>query len=95
MNGFAMSDDISFHFNPRRQSREVVMNSRFGGAWQVEEKLSLPPVFWTNRPFEVKIETKRNKFVVHTCVAILQVVFLGRHNPIVSVLVLEDYQIRA
>ena len=66
LNGFTANDDIALHFNPRKTTGEVVLNSRYGGAWHSEEKVALPVVFWSNRPFQVKMETKRNKFKVRT-----------------------------
>nr|XP_022330659.1 uncharacterized protein LOC111128968 [Crassostrea virginica] len=65
LNGFTENDDIALHFNPRKTTGEVVLNSRYGGAWQSEEKVALPGVFWSNRPFQVKVETKRNKFKIY------------------------------
>ncbi|XP_061166319.1 uncharacterized protein LOC133175224 [Saccostrea echinata] len=56
--------DIAFHFNPRRNEDEVVMNNCEDGAWQSEERTGLHPVFKTERPFEVKVETKKKKFKV-------------------------------
>ncbi|XP_062597630.1 galectin-4-like [Saccostrea cucullata] len=64
LNGFSADGDIALHFNPRRNTGDVVLNSRFGGAWQIEEKVPLPLVFWSNRPFQIKIETKKRKFTI-------------------------------
>lgn len=59
-----MDDDIAFHLNPRVQTREMVLNSRIGGAWQEEEKVTLPAAFTYGKPFQLKVETKKNKFKV-------------------------------
>lgn len=59
-----MDDDIAFHLNPRVQTREMVLNSRIGGAWQEEEKVTLPAAFTYGKPFQIKVETKKKKFKV-------------------------------
>ena len=65
-----VDSDIAFHFNPRLDRQQTVMNARFAGAWnEVEEKVPLAvshedgsasKVFVPNRVVQivVKGETK-------------------------------------
>jgi hypothetical protein len=47
------------------------MNSWIKGKWQKEDEVALPSAFLRNRPFEVKIEAKRKKFVVQAYIVTL------------------------
>ncbi|XP_033734568.1 galectin-4-like [Pecten maximus] len=63
LEGREADSDIAFHFNPRVDDGEIVMNSKLG-EWGSEERIPLPPVFGTNDVFELKIVTKKRKFKV-------------------------------
>ena len=65
MNGYDDDSDIAFHFSPRRDEGQVVLNNRIDGSWQEEERHELPKAFEDQMPFEIKIISKRNKFKVH------------------------------
>ncbi|XP_076463547.1 galectin-9-like [Babylonia areolata] len=62
--GTSLDDDISLHFNPRRDQDEVVLNSKEGGDWEEEEKHPLPPAMTKMVPFEVEILAKSDKFKI-------------------------------
>ena len=64
MNGYDDDSDIAFHFNPRRNEGQVVLNNRFGGEWQGEERHDIPKAFEDRMPFEIKFIIKNNKFKV-------------------------------
>ena len=64
MNGYDDDSDIAFHFNPRRNDGQVVLNNRFGGEWQEEERHDNPKAFEDRMPFEIKFIIKSNKFKV-------------------------------
>lgn len=64
MNGYDDDSDIAFHFSPRRDEGQVVLNNRIDGSWQEEERHELPKAFEDQMPFEIKIISKRNKFKV-------------------------------
>ncbi|KAK6997789.1 galactokinase [Biomphalaria glabrata] len=63
--GTSLDDDIALHFNPRRDQGEVVLNSREGGAWEEEERHSLPHPMVEMLPFEVEIVNKSKKFKIY------------------------------
>ena len=58
-----MDSDIGFHFNPRCQQGQIVMNNRVGGGWRNEERWDIPSIFY-NDVFEVKLVSKANKYKV-------------------------------
>uniref|UniRef100_K1R580 Galectin-8 n=1 Tax=Magallana gigas TaxID=29159 RepID=K1R580_MAGGI len=64
LNGQSVDGDIALHLNPRVQTREMVLNSRIGGTWQEEEKVTLPGEFSYGKPFQNKVETKKKKFKI-------------------------------
>ncbi|XP_060077888.1 galectin-4-like [Ylistrum balloti] len=64
LEGSDVDSDIAFHFNPRVDQGEIVMNTRSGGQWGTEEKIPLPKVLGTNDVFDLKIITKKRKFKV-------------------------------
>ena len=64
MNGYDDDSDIAFHFNPRRDDGQVVLNNRFDGNWQEEERHDLPKAFVDKTPFEIKFIVKSKKFKV-------------------------------
>lgn len=64
LNGQSVDGDIALHLNPRVQTREMVLNSRIGGTWQEEEKVTLPGEFSYGKPFQIKVETKKKKFKI-------------------------------
>lgn len=64
LNGQSVDGDIALHLNPRVQTREMVLNSRIGGTWQEEEKVTLPGEFSYGKPFQIKVEAKKKKFKV-------------------------------
>ena len=64
MNGYDDDSDIAFHFNPRQDDGQVVLNNRFDGSWQEEERHDLPQVLVDKAPFEIKFIVKSKKFKV-------------------------------
>jgi hypothetical protein len=64
INGCAANDDVAFHFNPRRNEGQVVMNNRVRGVWQCEERTDIHPAFLTENSFEVRIMVEGKKFKV-------------------------------
>lgn len=59
-------DEIPFHFNPRHDEGEVVMNNySTSDEWGEEVREPLPSCFMDLIPFEVKIKVRKDKFKIY------------------------------
>ena len=59
MNGYQFDSDMAFHFDARRQSGQVVLNTRFGGVLQADGERRIPKEFEDTVPFEIKFIIKK------------------------------------
>ena len=92
MNGYDDESDIAFHFNPRQDDGQVVLNNRFDGSWQEEERHDLPQVLVDKAPFEIKFIVKSKKFKVLYMFYLQHLIwkwFNWKHKKLVFIISLE------